>query len=297
MQNTGLLGKLKKFVKAKIAACIPSIPEQNTSVSQVCLLSNYHLMKHLLPPEKLPKLSSTGFQVYSQFEEDGLLLYIFSIIGTHNKRVLEICAGNGMQCMAANLIINHGWEGLLFDGSVMNVQAGRNFFSSHPRTWLQPPIFVSAWITRDNVNELVRENGFTGEIDLLSLDIDGNDYWIWDALNAVSPRVLICETQNAVPADVAVTQPYNKDYCMSSEEYDKRCFSASLAAMKKLSERKGYRLIGGHRLGFNAIFMRNDIGMEFFPEVCVQDVLNNPYSRTICQEKWPAAQHWHWTKI
>jgi hypothetical protein len=147
-------------------------------------------------PEKLPTFSQVGFKTYSQFEEDGILLYIFSLIGDSNRKVVEICAGNGLECMATNLIINHGWQGYLFDGSEENVKAGQNFFANHPQTWLMPPTFKQAWFTAENVNQTLSDAGATGEIDLLSLDIDGMDYWVWKAIDVIQPRVCVFETHN-----------------------------------------------------------------------------------------------------
>ncbi|MDR3362808.1 MAG: hypothetical protein LBO64_08230 [Desulfovibrio sp.] len=284
-------------IQNKVAAFMTRQEDQHASVMQAVLVSQYHLMKHSLPPTALPKLSQVGFKVYSQFEEDGLLLFIFSLIGAESRRVLEVCAGNGRECMAANLIINHGWEGLLFDGNEAAVAEAVNFFAGHPRTWLHPPQCIHAWITRDNINELVTGHGFSGEIDLLSLDMDGNDYWILKALNGVSPRVIICETQNAVPAGIAVTQPYAEDFRLTAEQMADGFLSASLAAMQKLCAEKGYRLIGGHGYGFNAIFMRDGVGENFFPEVSVESVLSNPYSLHTCQTKWPSAQKHPWVAV
>jgi hypothetical protein len=156
-----MFNKLKNFIKRKIQACIPQI-EQNTSLDQVILLNQYHLMKHTLPTSSLPKLSQVGFRVRSQFEEDGLLLYIFALIGTETKRVVEICAGDGKECMAANLLINHGWEGLLFDGDPESVKRGIQFYATHPNTWLHPPKFIQSWITKDNINDLIINHGFSG---------------------------------------------------------------------------------------------------------------------------------------
>jgi hypothetical protein len=116
-----------------------------------------------------------GFKCYSQNSEDGILLYIFSIIGTTNKIAVEICAGNGIECNAANLVINHGWWALLFDGNAKNIAQGSEFYRVNPRCSTRPPRLLQAWITRDNINDLIRNNGISGEIDLLSIDIDGND--------------------------------------------------------------------------------------------------------------------------
>jgi hypothetical protein len=270
---------------------------RDTSIEQALLVSHWHLMKYQLAPKDLPGLQPVGFKVFSQFEEDGLLLYIFSIISPKNRRCVEICAGDGQECMSANLIINHGWEALLFDGNEEMVKSGNKFFASHPKTWLYPPKFVHAWITRDNINQLLADNGFMGEIDLLSLDIDGNDYWIWKALHAVSPRVFICETQNAVPHDKTVTQPYSENWHLDAEHSASGFFSVSLAAMQKICVEKQYRLVGINRYGFNAIFMRNDVGIEYFPEISVESALDNPYSRATREAKWPKARTMPWVEV
>ena len=101
-----------------------------------------------------------------------------SVLGARNdqSKVVEICAGDGIECNAANLIINHGWHGLPLDGNADHVSQGRQSYATGKNTWIAPPKFVHAWVTADNVNSLVGDHGFAGEIDLLSLDMDGNDY-------------------------------------------------------------------------------------------------------------------------
>ena len=103
--------------------------------------------------EDLPTLNDVGFRAYSQFEEDGILLYLFSLIPPTNRKCVEICAGNGRECMTANLIINHGWWGYLFDGLDSNVQSATRFFANNKDTFLYPPRVTKAWITAENVNE------------------------------------------------------------------------------------------------------------------------------------------------
>jgi hypothetical protein len=204
-----MIRKFKQKTKNFIRRVVASVQqEQNTQVEQAVIVNQYRLMKKLMGPGEMPSFRDVGFKVHSQFEEDGILLYIFSVIGTTNKRVVEICAGNGSECMAANLIINHGWEGLLFDGDKNSVEWGINFYATNQSTFLHPPIFKHAWLTRENINHLISDNGFKNEIDLLSLDIDGNDYYIMEAINVIKPRVIICETHNVIPSDLALTIPY-----------------------------------------------------------------------------------------
>jgi len=269
---------------------------QNTQVEQAMIVNQYRLMKKLMVPGEMPSFRDVGFKVHSQFEEDGILLYIFSVIGTTNKRVVEICAGEGIECMAANLIINHGWEGLLFDGDKNNVDRGINFYASNHSTFLYPPIFKQAWLTRENINQLIAENGFKNEIDLLSLDIDGNDYYIMEAINVIKPRVIICETHNVIPSDLAITIPYKSDF-NRMEDLHPDFASVSLLAMKTLLNKKGYRLIGSHRYGFNAIFMLNEVGKDYFPEVSVESVHDNTYTKFRTKTAWKEVKDLPWVNI
>ena len=242
-------------------------------VAQKMLMQQYRALA-ARGREHLPAFGDVGFRIYSQFEEDGILLYLFSLIGTTNRRCVEICAGNGQECMTTNLIVNHGWWGHLFDGDPANVANATRFFANNKDTFLHPPSFTQAWITADNVNETLHQSGVSGEVDLLSLDIDGMDYWVWKALTAIQPRVVVCETHNVVPVGRSVTVPYDPSFVCTSENYR----GASLEAMCRLGKEKGYRLVGTHRFGFNAFFIKNGIGEEYLPEVPASSCLGDPFS-------------------
>jgi hypothetical protein len=144
------------------------------AISQKSLLAQLRILFERDPKVYHEKLNDFGFRCFSQFEEDGLLLFVFAAIGFGSKKVVEICAGDATECMATNLLINHEFDGLLFDGNRKNVLRGQRFFHSHAGTSLFPPIFCQAWITAENVDQLLEQNGFVGDIDLLSLDVDGN---------------------------------------------------------------------------------------------------------------------------
>jgi hypothetical protein len=284
--------KVEGFIRSSIK---PLQQEQNAQFEQIGLINQYRLMKKLMTAGEMPGLTDVGFKVYSQFEEDGILLYIFSLIGTTNKRVVEICAGDGVECMAANLIVNHGWTGLLFDGNAELVQNGIKFYASNKSTWLHPPIFKHAWVTRENVNQLIEENGFHGEIDLLSLDMDGNDYHIMDVIDVIKPRVIICETHNVIPSHLALTVSYSAEFSRTEGSHPD-FMGVSLLAMTKLLNKKGYRLIGSHRYGFNAIFLPAGVATDYFPEVSVESVHDNSYTR-LRQKVWEELKHLPWVEV
>jgi hypothetical protein len=231
---------------------------------QLLLAQKYRELLHNHLP--LPELADTEFRCFSQSGEDGILLYIFTILGTTNKRVVEICAGDGIECNSANLIINHGWCGLLFDGDERNISRGKEFYSKCQDTFSVPPTLVASWITAENVNSLIADNGFSGDVDLLSLDLDGMDYWVWRALLCISPRVIILEFNPVWGPDRAVSVPYQADFRL---DFSRRPYYAggSLSAFVKLGREKGYRFVGTQRLGFNALFIRSGVGEDLLPEI------------------------------
>jgi hypothetical protein len=237
-----------------------------TPADQVTQRSLYMQYRQLATdsPDILPDLRDTYFRAYSQNGEDGILLFLFAVLGATTRISVEICAADGIQCNSANLIINHGWDGLLVDGNERLVERGRKFYASCPDTLICPPIFRHAWVTAENVNELVASAGFGSEVDLLSLDLDGVDYWIWKALDAISPRVVVVEYQDIWGPTESKTVPYRPDF---SGDAGFNYQGASLLAFVKLAREKGYRLVGTERLGFNAFFVREDVGAHILPAV------------------------------
>lgn len=212
-------------------------------------------------------LRDAGLRVFSQFEEDGILLAIFAAIGTTNRTFVDIGSGDGINSNCANLAVNFGWHGLFIDGDAGNITRGRAWYAGHPDTWLYPPTFMQSFVTRENINDTIQSAGFGGPIDLLSLDIDGNDYWIWDTLTAVQPRVVIVEANDALGND-PVTVPYDPNFSHAGDEY----FGASASAFCHLAREKGYRLVGANRFGFNLIFVRRNDGEAALPEVTLASV-------------------------
>ena len=198
--------------------------------------------------------------------------------------MVEICAGDGIECNAANLIINHGWQGLLLEGDAEQVARGKAFYSTCRNTWVSPPTFVNDWITAENVDALVAGQGFSGPIDLLSLDVDGNDYWIWNAIRCIDPTVVVLEFNANCGPDTSVTMSYKPDFRLDLTVQPYRC-GASLPAFVKLARAKGYRLVGVQSLGFNAFFVRNGVGESLLPERSAREC----YDRTERLRGWAPA--------
>ncbi|MEX1000832.1 MAG: FkbM family methyltransferase [Crocinitomicaceae bacterium] len=242
----------------------------SVQVGQRQLFNQYQVWRKL---GQLPPIKDAGYRVFSQYEEDGLLLYIFAIIGMRHKIFVEIGSDDGINSNCANLAFNFGFHGLFIDGNKSAIKRGRKFYSKYPHSWMYPPKFTCAMVTAENINQLVESAGLKGEIDLLSIDIDGNDYWIWKALEQVRPNVVVIETHVEFGSHNIVV-PYDPKYVFPGKH--PVYHGASPKAMVKLGKEKGYRLVGANQLGFNFIFVKNGVGEEDLPEVSVESVLEHP---------------------
>lgn len=249
--------------------------------AQVLLAMQYRMMAQQNFP--LPTFDEIGFSAYSGSNEDGIFLYIFSLIGTTNRQFVDIGAGSIAGSNTANLVINHGWTGLHLDLDTEALDAAQKYYRSLPGVRIFPPTSLSTFVTAENVNQLLIDNHIEGEIDLFSIDIDGVDYWVWKALDAINPRIVVAEYQPAVGAEKAWTVPYKPDFNFSTVSVNRPpneivYAGASLGALNNLAKEKGYRLVGCNRHRFNAFFVRNDIGANLLPEISVAGSFEHPRS-------------------
>jgi len=245
--------------------------------------------------KRLPQLKDVGYRIYSQNDEDGILNFLFSVLGTKNKLCLDIAFASPYGANTTNLICNLGWSGLLVCGSDREFSISNKFFSQHPDTNIFPPKVVQKWITAENINDVLTNNGMQGEIDLFSLDIDGVDYWIWKKLEVIQPRVVVVEYQNLWGPTEAKTIPYKADFCRFDIHQD--YFGSSLNAFVQLAKQKGYRLVGCNKYGFNAFFVRNDLGREMIPEIPTQDCFSHPQAQDAINKRLPHVKHFDWVDV
>ena len=298
--------KLRKLLKKTVSRLgykkpltIHPDPVPNDAASSQILLQ-LEIRRWVQDGRVLPSFQDMGFQVFSQTDEDGILLFLFSVIGARNKISVEICAGDGFECNTANLILNHGWRGLLVDGNQELVAKGTEFYRRSSRTCGFPPAFVCSWVTRDNVNDLLTGQGFTGEVDLLSLDLDGVDYWIWESITAIAPRVVVLEYQDILGPDRSWTVPYADDFDGFSRSHTNghpNYCSASLPAFVKLGRRKGYRLVAINRLGYNAFFLREGIAVDLIPTLEVKDCFSHQKVVMGMRERFPLIKDFQWVEV
>lgn len=253
----------------------------------------YHYYSGLASGGKVPKLGETGFRCFSQFEEDGKLLFIFAMLGIQSGTFLDVGAADGINSNCANLALNFGWKGVFIDGNPDNVERGRKFYARHPDSWAYPPKFVHALVARENINQILDEAAVPSDVDLMSVDIDGNDYWVWDAMQRVVPKVVIIETHIEFGMRNIVV-PYDRNYAYPGKHPDYH--GASPPAMVKLANQKGYRLVGANDYGFNTIYVRRGLAEDLLPEVDVEQVLSHPRNAER-QARFEAIRDWEYLEV
>lgn len=211
--------------------------------------------------ETLNSLQDAEFRVSSQFGEDGIIDWLVerAQIPLASRSFIEFGVENYAEANTRFLMQNRNWRGLILDGSqAMHEEITRAGFR-----WKYDLTAKSAFITRENINALIEEAGFTGEIGLLSVDVDGNDYWIWEAIEVVHPILFVCE-YNAIFGDVyPLSVPYDPAFFRTKAHFSNLYFGASIRALRLLGEKKGYRFAGTTSHGDNAFFVREDYAARF----------------------------------
>lgn len=261
-------------------------------VNQVLLKLNYQTL--VKENKALPNINDTGFRIFSQNDEDGILLFIFSILGTTNKQCVEIGCGNGLENNTTNLILNHSWHGLLVDGNLDNIDIAKQFFSGHPDSRTFPPYLNCSMVTPDNINDLIKSHELDKDIDLFSIDIDSIDYYVLDALKVIEPRVIIVETPTICGPDKAKVVPNDPKYNLMQNA---NFYGASLAAYNKLLTTKGYRLIGVSRYGTNAFFIKEELAIEHLPTKKVEECFFHPRAKKNIINRWELSKNEPWVDV
>jgi hypothetical protein len=230
----------------------------------------------LLQERRPANWDDAEFRIFSQFGEDGILQYIFQTIGHGNRTFVEFGIQSGRQCNSALLALCHGWSGLFIEGDPVLAAWGREYYDNMLTENAGRVRIKNAFITTANINDLI--GTWSDGLDLLSIDIDGNDYWVWEAITGVKPRVVVVE-YNAVFGLEPLTIPYAPAFQRGALG-DGMYFGASLAALEKLGAAKGYALVGCGSTGINAFFVREDLVREPLRRVAVPNAFRPHYGLT-----------------
>ncbi|WP_431854891.1 hypothetical protein [Azospirillum sp.] len=207
-------------------------------------------------------LPDVEFKVFSQWGEDGIIEWLVSRLPGIPQRFIELGVQDFRESNCRFLLQHRNWRGLIMDGSAANMAAVR----AHPLHWRHDLSAVAAFITRDNIDGIIRENQFPGEIGILSIDLDGNDYWILDTIHSVEPWIVICE-YNAVFGDaLPISVPYDEAFVRENAHHSYLYWGTSVAAIVHWAKRRGYVLLGSNRAGNNAFLVREDLAGRCFAD-------------------------------
>ncbi|NEQ95855.1 MAG: hypothetical protein F6K30_03835 [Cyanothece sp. SIO2G6] len=193
-----------------------------------------------------------GDKVYSQSDEDGMIREIFNRIGTTNKTFVEFGIGNGLENNTLALLFED-WQGLWIDASTQSVKTIRAEFA--PIIGRKQLMITESFITAENINQLISDAIQSEEIDLLSVDIDGNDYHVLNAITCTSPRVLVVEYNAKFTPPILYCMDYQPMHQWEKDD----CFGVSLKFLEVHLAEKGYCLVGCNLSGANAFFVRQDL--------------------------------------
>lgn len=204
----------------------------------------------------LANLQDAEFKVFSQYGEDGILQYLIHETGIAREEqvFVELGVQDYLESNTRFLLQGDHWRGLIIDGSKEHMDSVRR----SSLYWRNDLTAVDAWIHRDNINQLIGDAGFHGDIGILSVDIDGNDYWIWEKIDIVNPVIVVAEWNSVFGLKHSVSIPYSQDFDRATAHYSCLYWGASMRAFEELGKRKGYALVGSNRGGNNIFFVRRD---------------------------------------
>lgn len=207
-------------------------------------------------------------RIFSQNGEDGIIEELFSRVGTTNRYFVEFGVQSGAECMSKNLVCSHDWAGVMMEGHPLNYQHLRANYAVYPKV-----ITHYSFITRENIAAIFAQLNVPIEFDLLSIDLDGIDYWVWQALAAYKPRVVIMEYNASYPPPQRMVVAYDPQFMWQGTTY----FGASLTSLTGLGKTLGYSLIGTDAKGVNAFFVRSDLLVKSgYPELTPEQAYHPP---------------------
>jgi hypothetical protein len=246
---------IKKLIK-KIRLLLNGKEDIVSYLDRVLILNGMHASQRNAH-QKLSNINDAEFQIYSQWGEDGIIDYLIGRIEKKRfipNKFIELGVENYIESNTRFLLKNRNWSGLVIDGSEENIK----FIKEDSIYWRHDLQAKAQFITAENIDKLIADSGFLGDVGLLSIDIDGNDYYIWDAVKCANPVIVVCEYNSLFGDQYEITIPYKRDFLRSNEHFSNLYFGASIRALISKGIEKGYFFIGSSSNGVNAFFIRND---------------------------------------
>lgn len=227
--------------------------------------------RHVAEKYAIRSLRDVEFRVFSQWGDDGIIQWLVARLPDLPRRFVEFGVADYLESNTRFLMLNNNWSGLVMDGSAQNIARLRR----QPWFWRHDLNAERHFATRENIDAKIAQSS-GGEVGLLHIDVDGNDYWLWQAICCISPAIVIMEYNGLFGAERAITVPYRSDFERFAAHSSGQYFGASLAALTRLAHEKGYALIGSNSAGNNAYYLRREFLSEIIREVKVTEAYQEP---------------------
>ena len=203
---------------------------------------------------QVKSLKDVEFSIFSQFGDDGIIQWLIQNLEIPHKTFIEFGVEDFSESNSRFLMMNDNWSGFVMDGSETNI---KNLKSSY-YYWKYELNSKAVFIDKDNINNLIQEQKFDREVGLLHIDLDGNDYYIWDEINVIEPIIVIVEYNGIFGKNRPLSTIYDKNFQRNKTHYSNLLFGSSLKSLYQLADKKGYSFIGCNSGGNNAYFVRDD---------------------------------------
>lgn len=198
------------------------------------------------PKQEIVDLAFSEFRIFSQNGEDGILIDILRHLDIKSPYFVEFGVGDGWSCNTRVLAEIFGWPGLILESDAKEFALSQMRYVNSSRVQVR-----QEHVAPDNINRIFDESKVPPFFGVLSIDIDGQDYWVWQAIEArFSPDVVIIEVNTSFGVERALTERQGNAILALTET-----FGASIAALRALGESKGYRLVHVDMAGVNAFFV------------------------------------------
>lgn len=244
---------MKNLIKKKIQNFLglSKLKEENKKILKNLGVINSKINKY----KSYNNIKDYEFQVFSQFGDDGIIQFLLNNIEVYNKQFVEFGVENYEEANTRFLLECFNWKGLVIDSDLSHIKhiKSQNYY------WRNQLSICSDFISKKNINTILQKNNFIGDIGILSIDIDGNDYWIWEEINIINPSIVIIEYNARFGDEESLTIPYNEHFDRKKSKESNIYYGASLSALSKLAKKKNYSLICTNSNGNNAYFVKNDL--------------------------------------
>jgi hypothetical protein len=221
----------------------------------------------------IENIQHSEFQIFSQFGDDGIIQFLINYLDISHKTFIEFGVEDYIESNTRYLLMNNNWKGLVMDGSDGNINKITNAYYY----WKYELNAKQLFVTKENINQFIADNGFIDTIGLLHIDLDGNDYWIWKEINVIQPIIVIIEYNSVFGYDNPWTIPYDSKFFRTEKHYSNLYWGSSLLSLCDLATEKGYIFIGSNSAGNNAYFIRKDMANGFRSLTAKEGYMSSKY--------------------